>query len=73
MKYVNYFGAGASASAGVPTARDMIWDFKQRLFVSQRHVTPMSVADLSSPAIRQQLQQHIDSLGKLPASDSDNA
>jgi NAD-dependent SIR2 family protein deacetylase len=24
-------GAGASASAGVPTASDMIWDFKQQL------------------------------------------
>jgi hypothetical protein len=23
-------GAGASASAGVPTARDMIWEFKQQ-------------------------------------------
>ena len=28
-------GAGASASAGVPTAMDMIWQFKRSLFVSQ--------------------------------------
>ncbi len=65
-------GAGTSASAGVPTAGDMIWDFKQRLFVSQRHVPPKSVADLSSPAIRAQLQQHIDSLGSLPAAGADD-
>lgn len=59
-------GAGASASAGIPTARDMVWEFKQRLFVSQRRVNPKSVADLSDPAVRAQLQAHVDSLGGLP-------
>jgi hypothetical protein len=61
-------GAGASASAGVPTAWDMIWDFKQRLFVSQRRASPQSVADLSSSGIRAELQAHVDALGSLPAS-----
>jgi hypothetical protein len=56
-----FLGAGASASAGIPTAWDMIWDFKQRLFISQRRVSTQSVADLSSPVIRAQLQNHIDS------------
>src|SRR5216683_1528332 len=59
-------GAGASASAGIPTAWDMVWEFKQRLFVSQRRVPPQTVADLSSPVVRAQLQAHIDSLGSLP-------
>src|SRR5260370_1282476 len=59
-------GAGASASAGIPTAWDMIWEFKQQLFISQRRVSPQTVADLSSPVIRAQLQTHIDSSGKLP-------
>jgi NAD-dependent SIR2 family protein deacetylase len=67
-----FVGAGTSASAGVPTAGDMIWEFKQRLFVSQRHVSPKSVADLSSPAIRAQLQQHIDSLASLPRAGADD-
>ncbi len=31
-------GAGASASAGIPTAEDMLWEFKQQLFISQRRV-----------------------------------
>src|SRR5262245_53672350 len=47
-------GAGASASAGIPTAVDMIWDFKQRLFISQRRVSPKIVADLSNPVVRAQ-------------------
>jgi hypothetical protein len=39
-------GAGASAAAGIPTAWDMIWEFKQQLYVSQRRVSPKQVADL---------------------------
>src|SRR6266853_3292906 len=61
-------GAGASASAGIPTAYDMVWEFKQLLFVSQRRFSPQAVADLSNPAIRAQLQAHIDASGRLPPS-----
>lgn len=61
-------GAGASAAGGMPTAWDMIWEFKQRLYVSQRRVTLQSVSDLSSSAIRVRLQDHIDSSGGLPGS-----
>jgi NAD-dependent SIR2 family protein deacetylase len=60
-------GAGASASAGIPTAGDMVWEFKQQLFASQRRVSPQSVANLSSSTIREQLQTHIDSLSSFPA------
>lgn len=63
-------GAGASASAGIPTAWDMVWEFKQQLFVHQRKATLKSVTDLANPAIRALLQAHIDSSGTLPALDS---
>ena len=65
-----FLGAGASAAAGIPTAYDMIWELKQQLFVSQRRISAKAVADLSSPAIRAQIQAHIDSLGTLPKADS---
>jgi len=65
-----FLGAGASASAGIPTAGDMVWEFKQLLYVSQRRVASQSVSDLSNPAIRAQLQAHIDAAGTLPAADS---
>lgn len=39
-----FLGAGASAAAGIPTAGDMIWEFKQKLFVSQRRAPPEMVA-----------------------------
>ena len=63
-------GAGASASAGIPTAWDMIWDFKQSLYVSQKRTSLQAVADLASPSIRARLQAHIDSLGNLPVVDA---
>ncbi len=64
-----FLGAGASASSGVPTALHMTWDFKQRLYVSQKRVSPTIVADLSNPSVRNRLQQHVDSLKSLPARD----
>ena len=67
-----FLGAGASASAGVPTARDMIWDFKQRLFVSQRGAVPHEVADLSNVVVRQRLQEHINSLAGMPGPGDDD-
>lgn len=67
-----FLGAGASAAAGVPTAGDMIWEFKQRLYVSQKGVSAATVADLSSPFVREKLQAHIDSNGALPSRDADD-
>jgi len=60
-------GAGASVSAGIPSAWDMIWQFKQTLFVAQRKASPQSVADLGNPAIRALLDSHIASSERLPS------
>lgn len=59
-------GAGASASAGVPTANDLIWEFKQQLYVSQKRVSPHTVSDLSNETIRTMIQAHIDGSGRFP-------
>jgi hypothetical protein len=63
-------GAGASAAAGIPTAWDMIWEFKQRIYVSQKRVSLESVTDLGNPAIRAQLQSYFDASGTFPATGS---
>ena len=65
-KLMWFLGAGASASAGLPTAMDMIWEFKQKLFVSQRRGSADAVADLSQTNVCARLQAHINSLGHLP-------
>lgn len=67
-----FLGAGASASAGIPTAGDMIWEFKQTLYVSQRRASPQAVADLAAPGVRDRLQAHIDSLGNMPSPGDDD-
>lgn len=61
-----FLGAGASAAAGIPTAWQMIWEFKQKLYVSQRKVSASAVADLSNERVRELLQSHIDSGEKFP-------
>ncbi len=48
----------------------MIWEFKQRLFVSQRKVPFPSVENLASDAVRSKLQAHVDSIDGLPERDS---
>lgn len=62
-----FLGAGASAAAGVPTAADMILDFKRRLYVSQRREGERALANLAVPSVMNLLQSHVDSLGNLPA------
>lgn len=59
-------GAGASAAAGIPTAGDLIWEFKQLLYTSQKKVSRNAVSDLSSPSNRKRLQEHIDAAGSFP-------
>jgi len=35
-QYAFFLGAGASASSNIPTAREMIWDFKKQLYASAK-------------------------------------
>jgi len=60
-------GAGASAAAGIPTASDLIWQFKQLLYSTQKKVPIETVRDLANAANRRRLQDHIDVAGRFPA------
>ena len=62
-----FLGAGASASAGLPTAMDMIWEFKKVLFVSQNRSWGQTSVDLSQPAVRNRIDAHIESLESMPS------
>jgi hypothetical protein len=62
-----FLGAGASAAAGVPTAGDMIWDFKRRLYCAAQRVPISTCQDLGDPVLRDRLQRHFDSIGTFPA------
>jgi hypothetical protein len=66
-----FLGAGASRAAGIKTAGDMIWDFKQRLYRSQRKLPPSAITDIGEPAVQRKLQAHFDTLGGFPAGGSE--
>src|SRR3546814_8863672 len=61
-----FLGAGVSASAGLPTAWDMIWRFKRDLYVAQRKLSAQTVADLADPAVQRRLDAHIATVDRLP-------
>lgn len=53
-----FLGAGASAAAGVPTAGQMIWDFKRSIFCSEERVALLACENLEDPAVRGRIQRH---------------
>ena len=62
-----FLGAGASASAGLPTAADMISEFKRRLFVSRKLRGVQHDVDLSQPAVRHRIDAYVESLENIPS------
>jgi len=56
-------GADASRSGGVKAAGDMIWDFKQTLYRSQKKLPPSAITDTGDPVVQRKPQQYFDDLG----------
>src|SRR5713101_5257834 len=61
-----FLGAGASVAAGVPTAVDMIWDFKRSLYCSQQKVPITRCPDLSDQRLRDRLQLYFSEQPNYP-------
>jgi hypothetical protein len=62
-------GAGASAAAGIPTAYDLVWQFKRAIYCAAQKVPIRACADLGDPALRARIQQYFDSIGGYPPYD----
>lgn len=67
-----FLGAGASAAARIPTAWDMLWEFKRALYCSERNASPKALGDLGDVAIRRRLQIYFDARGAFPAENADD-
>jgi NAD-dependent SIR2 family protein deacetylase len=65
-----FLGAGASASARLPTAGDLIWRFKRTLYCTSTKVDPKTCEDLGNEVVRERLQRYLDSTGKFPVINS---
>jgi NAD-dependent SIR2 family protein deacetylase len=65
-----FFGAGTSVSAGLPSAGDLVWEFKRRIYCSEQGYHLSLFNNLTDPAIRNQIQSYFDSKGGYPADNS---
>jgi len=61
-----FLGAGASRSAGLPTATDIIWHLKRRYYCQEEN-QDISRQDIQSDAVKARIQAFLDSRG-FPAS-----
>lgn len=58
-------GAGASRSAGMPSATDIIWDLKRKFYCTREN-QDITDNELSNEAIRKKIQSFLDSLNCPP-------
>lgn len=64
-----FLGAGASRSSGLPTATDISWDLKRRIYCAQQN-QDIQVHDVSNKAIQTRIQGYMDSQGFPPLWDA---
>ncbi|MBI5541448.1 MAG: SIR2 family protein [Bacteroidia bacterium] len=65
-----FFGAGTSASAGIPTASELVWEFKRKIYCSEEGYQISLFNNLSNPAIRNQIQSYFNSKNEYPKENS---
>ena len=61
-----FLGAGASIQSGVPSAGDMIWEFKRKLYCMNNNISEEYYKDLQSESTRYELQAYFDGLIGFP-------
>ncbi len=66
--YAWLLGAGASATAGIPTGYQMIQEFRTKLFANESGISLREV-DASDPVWQARVDQHHERQGKLPPKD----
>lgn len=64
------FGAGSSVSAGVPSASDLTWDFKRRIYCADQAYSLSLFRNLTDLGKKEQIQSYFDKQGNCPSLDS---
>ena len=65
-----FLGAGASVSAGVPSAETCIWEWKRSIFATKNPGLEDQFSELSLPSVRERIQSWLDRQGGYPTLDS---
>ena len=63
-------GAGASISSEIPSAERCIWEWKQKIFLTNNPGLEQQFSELSLSSVRVKIQQWLDRRGNYPALDS---
>lgn len=72
-KYMLLLGAGASASSGVPTASQCIWEWKREIYLSGNPgLSPSLFLDITLPSTQQNVQIWLDQQRHFPPSGHEN-
>ena len=67
-KYMLLLGAGASATSGVPTANQCVWEWKREIFLSGNPgLTPSLFSDMTLPNNQARIQSWLDQQGCFPS------
>ena len=61
-----FLGAGASIQSGVPSAGDMVWEFKRKLYCTANKISEEYYKDLQSEITKTSLQNFFDGLTGFP-------
>ena len=61
-----FLGAGASIQSGVPSAGDMVWEFKRKLYCTANKISEEYYKDLQSEITKTSLQNYFDGLTGFP-------
>ena len=67
-----FLGGGASVSSGVPSAADLVWDFKRRVYASETNQQVERVGPIADPTVQQSLQKYFDAKEGFPGTGADN-
>ncbi|MEX1014330.1 MAG: SIR2 family protein [Candidatus Paceibacterota bacterium] len=65
-----FLGAGASVTAGVPTAGQMIWEFKKRKYCADKSIPIKSCENLNDELVRRRIQEYLNTLPECPDENS---
>jgi NAD-dependent SIR2 family protein deacetylase len=66
-RFILLLGAGASASSGIPTAQQCIWEWKREIYLSgNSHLSPRLFLDVSLPNTQEKIQKWLDQQNKFP-------
>lgn len=59
-------GAGASVSSNIPSAGQMVWDFKRTLYCTDNNIRTSLYGDLSKENVQKEIQLYFDGRGGYP-------